>query len=97
GVVCWPFCGGGGGSDKVSLVKSCRCFHRPPIRRRPQNRMPQNSDAAMSEPLRPREPKQVEEAIAWALAHGKTLELLGHGSKRAIGRAAQWDATLDLS
>jgi glycolate oxidase FAD binding subunit len=59
--------------------------------------MPQNSDAAMSEPLRPREPKQVEEAVAWALAQGKTLELLGHGSKRAIGRAAQWDATLDLS
>jgi len=51
----------------------------------------------MSEPLRPRDPKQVEEAISWALAQGKTLELIGHGSKRAIGRAAQWDATLDLS
>jgi glycolate oxidase FAD binding subunit len=52
---------------------------------------------AMSEPLRPRDPKQVEDAICWALAQGKTLELIGHGSKRAIGRAAQWDATLDLS
>jgi glycolate oxidase FAD binding subunit len=51
----------------------------------------------MSEPLRPREPKQVEEAIAWALAQGKTLEVVGAGTKRAIGRAAQWDATLDLS
>jgi glycolate oxidase FAD binding subunit len=51
----------------------------------------------MSKPLRPRDPKQVEEAISWALAQGKTLELIGHGSKRAIGRAAQWDATLDLS
>src|SRR5271169_7235267 len=51
----------------------------------------------MSEPLRPRDPKQVEEAISWALAQDKTLELIGHGSKRAIGRAAQWDATLDLS
>ena len=51
----------------------------------------------MSEPLRPRDPKQVEEAICWALAQGKTLEVIGHGSKRAIGRAAQWDATLDLS
>ena len=51
----------------------------------------------MIEPLRPRDPKQVEEAICWALAQGKTLELIGHGSKRAIGRAAQWDATLDLS
>jgi len=48
-------------------------------------------------PLRPRNPKQVEEAVSWALAQGKTLELVGHGSKRAIGRAAQWDATLDLS
>jgi glycolate oxidase FAD binding subunit len=51
----------------------------------------------MSEPLRVCEPKQVEEAIAWALAHGKALELLGRGTKRVIGRAAQWDATLDLS
>ncbi len=52
---------------------------------------------AMSEPLRPRDAKQVEEAISWALAQSKTLEVIGHGSKRAIGRAAQWDATLDLS
>ena len=51
----------------------------------------------MSEPLRPRDPKQLEDAICWALAQGETLELIGHGSKRAIGRAAQWDATLDLS
>jgi glycolate oxidase FAD binding subunit len=51
----------------------------------------------MSEPLRPHDAKQVEEAISWALAQDKTLELIGHGSKRAIGRAAQWDATLDLS
>jgi glycolate oxidase FAD binding subunit len=51
----------------------------------------------MSEPLRPREPKQVEDAVAWALAQGKTLELIGHGTKRTIGRAAQMDATLDLA
>jgi glycolate oxidase FAD binding subunit len=51
----------------------------------------------MSEPLRPRDSKQVEEAVSWALAQGKALELIGHGSKRAIGRAAQWDTTLDLS
>jgi glycolate oxidase FAD binding subunit len=51
----------------------------------------------MSEPLRPREAKQVEEAICWALGQGKTLEIVGQGTKRAIGRAAQWDATLDLS
>src|SRR5436305_12765833 len=51
----------------------------------------------MTEPLRPRDSKQVEEAISWVLAQGKTLEVIGAGSKRAIGRAAQWDATLDLS
>jgi len=51
----------------------------------------------MTEPLRPRDSKQVEEAVSWVLAQGKTLEVIGHGSKRAIGRAAQWDATLDLS
>ena len=47
--------------------------------------------------LKPRDATEVEAAIRWALAGGKTLELIGHGSKRAIGRAAQWDATLDLS
>ena len=47
--------------------------------------------------LKPRDATDVEEAIRWALAGGKTLEVVGRGSKRAIGRAAQWDATLDLS
>ena len=47
--------------------------------------------------LKPREAAEVEQAIQWALAGGKTLEVVGRGSKRAIGRAAQWDATLDLS
>src|SRR5260370_16816182 len=36
-------------------------------------------------------------AVEWALAGGKTLEIVGGGSKREIGRAAQWDLTLDLS
>jgi len=47
--------------------------------------------------LKPRDGKEVEQAIQWALATGKTFEVVGHGTKRAIGRAAQWDATLDLS
>jgi glycolate oxidase FAD binding subunit len=51
----------------------------------------------MSDTLKPRDSKDVEQAVAWALAEGKTLELLGHGSKRALGRAAQWDLSLDLS
>jgi glycolate oxidase FAD binding subunit len=53
--------------------------------------------SATTEPLRPRDAKQVEEVVSWALAQNKTLEVIGRGSKRAIGRAAQWDATLDLS
>jgi len=51
----------------------------------------------MAETLKPRDGKEVEQAIQWALATGKACEVIGHGSKRAIGRAAQWDATLDLS
>jgi glycolate oxidase FAD binding subunit len=47
--------------------------------------------------LRPRDNAEVEQAIQWALGDGKTLELVGHGTKRAIGRPAQWDATLELS
>src|ERR1051326_4434904 len=51
----------------------------------------------MVDSLKPREAGDVEAAIQWALAGGKTLEVAGRGTKRAIGRAAQWDATLDLS
>jgi len=47
--------------------------------------------------LKPRDAAEVEQAILWALGDSKTLEVVGRGSKRAIGRAAQWDATLDLS
>jgi glycolate oxidase FAD binding subunit len=47
--------------------------------------------------LKPRDAKEVEQAIQWALADGKTFEVAGRGTKRVIGRAAQWDATLDLS
>src|SRR5437667_11267296 len=45
----------------------------------------------------PRDQKDVATAVEWALAGGKTLEVVGQGSKRGIGRAAQWDLTLDLS
>jgi glycolate oxidase FAD binding subunit len=51
----------------------------------------------MTENLKPRDVADVEQAVRWALAGGKALEVVGRGSKRAIGRAAQWDATLDLS
>jgi glycolate dehydrogenase FAD-binding subunit len=51
----------------------------------------------MADALRPRDAKEVEAAVQSALAGGKTVEIVGHGSKRAIGRPAQTDLTLDLS
>jgi glycolate oxidase FAD binding subunit len=51
----------------------------------------------MADILKPRDEQDVAEAVGWALAEGKTLETIGHGTKRAIGRAAQTDLTLDLS
>lgn len=51
----------------------------------------------MPDTLRPRDGAEIEAAVAWALAAGKALEVLGQGSKRRIGRPAQWDTTLDLS
>src|SRR5271155_338589 len=51
----------------------------------------------MANTLRPRDATEVEQTIQWALAETKALEVVGRGTKRPIGRAAQWDATLDLS
>jgi glycolate oxidase FAD binding subunit len=51
----------------------------------------------MPDALKPENDKQVEEAVRWALAEGKALEIVGHGSKRALGRPSQSDVTLDLS
>jgi len=47
--------------------------------------------------LKPADITQVEEAVRWALGNDKTLELIGSGSKRALGRPSQTDVTLDLS
>jgi glycolate oxidase FAD binding subunit len=51
----------------------------------------------MADSLKPRDAIEVEFIIRAALAEEKTLEVVGRGTKRTIGRAAQWDATLDLS
>ncbi len=51
----------------------------------------------MPDILKPRDAKDVEDAVVWALAEGKTLEVAGQGSKRGIGRPSQSDITLDLS
>ena len=51
----------------------------------------------MPDILKPRDAKEVEDAVRWALSHDKALEVAGHGTKRAIGRPSQTDITLDLS
>jgi glycolate oxidase FAD binding subunit len=51
----------------------------------------------MTDALKARDGKDVEDAVRWALAEGKTLEIAGRGSKRALGRPSQSDLTLDLS
>ncbi len=47
--------------------------------------------------LEPRDRADVEAAVQWALGSGKAVEVVGRGSKRALGRPAQYDATLDMS
>jgi glycolate oxidase FAD binding subunit len=51
----------------------------------------------MSDALKARDARDVEDAVRWALSEGKTLEVAGRGSKRALGRPSQSDLTLDLS
>jgi glycolate oxidase FAD binding subunit len=40
---------------------------------------------------------EVVSAVQWAVAEGSPLEIVGHGSKRKIGRPQQAEHTLDLS
>ena len=51
----------------------------------------------MSDVLKPRDAQDVAAAIQWALGQSKTLDIVGAGSKRELGRPTQTDATLDLS
>jgi len=51
----------------------------------------------MTDTLKPRTAKDVEDAVQSALSRSAALELVGRGTKRAIGRPAQSDLTLDLS
>src|SRR3569623_1146383 len=51
----------------------------------------------MTDALKPRDAKDVQDAVQWALSEGKTLEVVGRGSKRGLGRPSQTDLTLDLS
>jgi len=51
----------------------------------------------MTDVLKPRDVKDVEEAVRWALGNEKALEIAGRGTKRGVGRPSQTDLTLDLS
>ena len=51
----------------------------------------------MTDVMKPRDARDVEEVLRWAVAEDKPLELVGQGSKRNIGRPSQTDLTLDLS
>ncbi len=51
----------------------------------------------MPDTLKPRDAKEVEDAVRWALGNDKAVELAGQGSKRTIGRPSQTDITLDLA
>ncbi len=51
----------------------------------------------MTDLLKPRDAKEVEDAVRWALDGDRSLEIAGFGSKRGIGRPSQTDLTLDLS
>jgi len=51
----------------------------------------------MTDTVKPRDAKEVEEAVRWALDGDKPLEIVGGGSKRGVGRPSQTDLTLDLS
>src|SRR5215475_2123612 len=51
----------------------------------------------MADTLKPRDGKEVEDVVRWALDHDKPLELSGRGTKYGIGRPSQTDLTLDLS
>src|SRR6478609_8715166 len=68
-------------SSPSSEHSSIRCITKP----------------VMTDALKARDAKDVEDAVRWALAEDKTLEVVGRGSKRALGRPSQSDLTLDLS
>lgn len=51
----------------------------------------------MSDTLNPRDEQDVVEAVSAAAFREQTLEIVGHGTKAEIGRAAQTAITLDMS
>ncbi len=50
-----------------------------------------------SQTFRPETEEQVRDAVQWAISEAAPLEIVGHGSKRGIGRPVQAAHRLDLS
>jgi glycolate oxidase FAD binding subunit len=55
------------------------------------------TDSDISDHYKPHDRKDIEAVVQWAIAQGKSLEVVGHGSKRSLGRPARYDARIDLS
>ncbi|MXN66193.1 glycolate oxidase subunit GlcE [Stappia sp. GBMRC 2046] len=51
----------------------------------------------MGETLKPRDEKDLVEAVRWAISEDHPLEVIGQGSKRDLGRPVQAGHVLDLS
>jgi glycolate oxidase FAD binding subunit len=47
--------------------------------------------------FRPSDNAEAAQVVAWAAAEAQTLEIVGGGSKRALGRPPRTDHTLDVS
>ena len=51
----------------------------------------------MAGTIKPRDPKELRQAVEWALNDGVTLDVRGQGSKLALGKPMTCDQVLDLS
>ncbi|HEY6981042.1 glycolate oxidase subunit GlcE [Reyranella sp.] len=51
----------------------------------------------MSGTIKPRDAKELRQAVEWALNEGATLDVRGSGSKRALGKPMKCDHVLDVS
>src|SRR5262252_8193305 len=51
----------------------------------------------MAATIKPRDAKELRQAVEWALNEGATLDVRGQGSKLALGKPMQCDQVLDLS
>ncbi|MGQ3300993.1 glycolate oxidase subunit GlcE [Reyranella sp.] len=51
----------------------------------------------MSQTIKPRDAKELRQAVEWALGEGVTLDVRGEGSKLALGQPMRCDQVLDIT